>query len=162
MATIVTKRTQRGLSIAVSWCFLTPNNSQGQSYHGNSVTRILAAGATRTEVPGKSRDILQLLGVYSETSFINLKLGFVSKSCSSHPRATNPCEASVLANRITEVEMENQEQQRILEESLAAGAELKEKCMVEQQELSRLKQIWSDTQPELLLGMHCDFGFDMV
>ena len=45
--------------------------------------------------------------------------------------------------------MENQEQQRILEESLAAGAELKEKCMVEQQELSRLKQIWSDTQPEL-------------
>eukprot|EP00913_Durusdinium_trenchii_P033387 g31256.t1 len=60
-------------------------------------------------------------------------------------------QASVLANRITEVEMENQEQQRILEESLAAGAELKEKCMVEQQELSRLKQIWSDTQPELLL-----------
>lgn len=60
-------------------------------------------------------------------------------------------QASVLANKITEVEMENQEQQRILEESLAAGAELKEKCMVEQQELSRLKQIWSDTQPELLL-----------
>ncbi len=58
-------------------------------------------------------------------------------------------QASILANKITEVEMENQEQQRILEESLAAGAELKEKCMVEQQELSRLKQIWSDTQPEL-------------
>ena len=51
-----------------------------------------------------------------------------------------------------QVEMENQEQQRILEESLAAGAELKEKCMVEQQELSRLKQIWSDTQPELFPG----------
>eukprot|EP00438_Fugacium_kawagutii_P012358 Skav200004 [mRNA] locus=scaffold4475:43214:44250:+ [translate_table: standard] len=34
-------------------------------------------------------------------------------------------QASVLANKITEVEMENQEQQRILEESLAAGAELK-------------------------------------
>ena len=73
--------------------------------------------------------------------------------------------------------MENQEQQRILEESLAEGAELKEKCMVEQQEttrfsrssggfkgffdvfegrnceeLNRLKQIWSDTQPELPLG----------
>ena len=58
-------------------------------------------------------------------------------------------QASVLANKITEVEMENQEQQRILEESLAAGAELKEKCIAEQQELSRLKQIWSDTQPEL-------------
>ena len=61
-------------------------------------------------------------------------------------------EASQLANKITEVEVENQEQQRLLEESLAAGAELKEKCMVEQQELSRLKQVWSDTQPELPPG----------
>ncbi|CAE7628729.1 FIM3 [Symbiodinium necroappetens] len=60
-------------------------------------------------------------------------------------------EASQLANKITEVEVENHEQQRLLEESLAAGAELKEKCMVEQQELSRLKQVWADTQPELLL-----------
>ena len=60
--------------------------------------------------------------------------------------------ASILANKITEVEEENQEQQRILEESLAEGAELKEKYLVEQQELSRLRQIWADTQPEMLLG----------
>ncbi|CAJ1339367.1 unnamed protein product [Effrenium voratum] len=60
-------------------------------------------------------------------------------------------QASILANKITEVELENQEQQNLLEESLAAGAELKEKCQVEQLELSRLKQIWDDTQPELLL-----------
>ena len=72
-------------------------------------------------------------------------------------RARSKCtevdkEASQLANKITEVEVENQEQQRLLEESLAAGAELKEKCMVEQQELSRLKQVWADTQPELRPG----------
>ena len=68
-------------------------------------------------------------------------------------------EASQLANKITEVEVENQEQQRLLEESLAAGAELKEKCMVEQQELSRLKQVWADTQPELPPG-HPPNAFD--
>ena len=60
--------------------------------------------------------------------------------------------ASILTGQISEVEAENQEHRRILEDSMAAAAQLKEKCILEQQELSRLKQIWSDTQPEVLLG----------
>jgi len=60
-------------------------------------------------------------------------------------------QASRVANRITEVEIENAEQQRKLQKSLDASALLKSSCFLEQEENDRLQRVWDETKPELLL-----------
>lgn len=74
-------------------------------------------------------------------------------------------EASSVANRITEVEMENDEQRKRLHESLKIASELKTQCADQQQEHSRLRRLWDATQPELLLSVlaqSLEFFFGLV
>ncbi|CAE8623615.1 unnamed protein product, partial [Polarella glacialis] len=74
-------------------------------------------------------------------------------------------QASVMANRITQVEIENEEQQGKLDVSLQASSSLREKCAKEQTEHAQLQKLWKETQPELLLSVlsEClEFFFTLI
>ncbi|CAE8662465.1 unnamed protein product, partial [Polarella glacialis] len=71
----------------------------------------------------------------------------------------------VMANRITQVEIENEEQQGKLDVSLQASSSLREKCAKEQTEHAQLQKLWKETQPELLLSVlsEClEFFFTLI
>jgi len=62
-------------------------------------------------------------------------------------------EASDVANRITEVETECEEQLKQLQERMEESSVLKQKVLEEQSEHHRLQRLCEETQPDLLLGV---------
>jgi len=74
-------------------------------------------------------------------------------------------EAREIANRITAVEIENEQQQKKLEESLKQNSEMKQQCESEKEEHERLQRLWDATQPELLLDVlaqSLEFFFGLI
>eukprot|EP00928_Gymnodinium_smaydae_P039702 TRINITY_DN27059_c0_g1_i1.p1 TRINITY_DN27059_c0_g1~~TRINITY_DN27059_c0_g1_i1.p1 ORF type:complete len:1218 (-),score=337.57 TRINITY_DN27059_c0_g1_i1:5-3658(-) len=89
------------------------------------------------------------------TPFVSWRL-FVSERHVERARVEchkDDMEASDVANQIAEIEIENERQLERLEEALAQSTIMKEKCSQEMKEYERLQNLWSVTQPELLLSV---------